>query len=400
MNNCTVLHQVKKFSSNFIFSGNSAPIANGVLVTDDHGRVLDLLENDDGLEDVLHIDGFLCPGFVNSHCHLELSHLFGKLPKKQGLVNFLKPIIEIRGASEETVQSAMIEADNAMLREGIVAVGDICNEPASFNVKAKSDIRYYNFVEVIGTDPAGAEERYNIGEKIYEQSSKFGLPCSIVPHAPYTISPELLARIDSLSANRDLPVCFHNQESDDERELFENRSGAFVDFYMERGLDIGFFNPNSKSSLSWMADNLSSSPRPMAVHNTYTTTNDIEMALEHNPNMYWCFCPNANLYIENRTPDFHLFTDFDDRITIGTDSLASNTQLSILDEIKTIARIDSSINLGTLIKWATINGAKYLGMSDDLGSFEVGSKPGVNLISSLSGGTGQLTQESKVKKLA
>ena len=70
---------MKKYLANFVFSAKSPPIPKGVLITDDHGMVLDVLENSDGLEDVLEVEGFLCPGFVNSHCHLELSHLRGML---------------------------------------------------------------------------------------------------------------------------------------------------------------------------------------------------------------------------------------------------------------------------------------------------------------------------------
>ncbi len=391
---------MRKISADIIYSNTSPPQENGVLIIEDDGTVLDMLDSTDGLDDIEYHSGAICPGFVNVHCHLELSHLFGVLPEKKGLLNFLKPIIEIRVADEDVVQAAMIEADAAMIAEGIVAVGDICNESVSFGIKLKSDIRYHNFVEVIGIDPEGAKGRFDIGDKVYKESIDMGLPCSIVPHAPYTISPDLLAFINNLSAEKKFPVCFHNQESEEERELFVHRSGAFVEFYKQRGLEIDFFNPTTDSSLAWMAENLSSASKLMAVHNTYTTIDDIKLASEYYPLMYWCFCPKANLYIEDNTPDFSLFKDYEDRITIGTDSLASNSGLSIIEELKTISLVDPTIDLKTLIKWATLNGAEYLGFAEELGSFEKGKKPGVNLISSLGEGGRQLVADSKVNKLA
>jgi len=391
---------VRKITADNIYSNVCPAINNGVLIVKDDGTVLDLLDSKDGLEDVEYHSGALCPGFVNAHCHLELSHLFGRLPQKKGLLNFLKPIIKIRAAEEEVILSAMIEADQSMVDNGIVAVGDIGNESASFKLKSKSKIQYHNFVEVIGFSPEEAEEKFKLGLNIFEQSLEMDLPGSVVPHAPYSVSPELLARINERSADQGFPVCFHSQESKAELALFQNRGGGLPELYRGMGVNIDFFQPSTKSSLAWMASNLSSAPKLMAVHNTFSTVDDIRMAMEYFPNMYWCFCPNANLYIEDTTPDFSLFVDFPHRITIGTDSLASNEVLSILEEIKTISTEDSTIDLASLIKWATINGAEYLGMADKLGSFEKGKKPGVNLISSLAENGQRLTADSKVHKLA
>ena len=391
---------MRKITADIIYTNAGAPRENGVLIVEDDGSVVEVLDLTAGLEGVETHRGALCPGFVNVHCHLELSHLFGKLPQKKGLLNFLKPIIELRVEEEEIVQAAMLEADKTMNKGGIVAVGDICNESVSFDIKLNSDIHYHNFIEVIGIDPSKSEERFGIGDKVYQESIQMGLPCSIVPHAPYTISPELLAKIDQLSEESGSPVCFHSQESEAERDLFQNRSGAFVDFYKGLGLEIDFFNPKNDSSVAWMASNLSSAHKLMAVHNTYTTPDDIVRALENHPEMYWCFCPKANLFIEDKTPDFSLFMDYAERITIGTDSLASNTSLSVLEELKTIALEEPTIELADLIKWATINGAEFLGMSEYLGSFERGKKPGVNLINSLNENDGHLTPVSQVTKLA
>jgi cytosine/adenosine deaminase-related metal-dependent hydrolase len=97
-------------------------------------------------------------------------------------------------------------------------------------------------------------------------------------------------------------------------------------------------------------------------------------------NVYWITCPNANLYIENRLPDYRHFIDTNANIAIGTDSLTSNWQLSILDEMKAIAKYQSYIPLEMLLRWATLNGAEALGFEDTLGSLVVGKTPGLNLL--------------------
>jgi cytosine/adenosine deaminase-related metal-dependent hydrolase len=147
---------VKKYLANFVFSAETAPILNGVLITDDGGTVLDVLENGEGLEDLIVVEGFLCPGFINSHCHLELSHLKGKMLEKRGLVDFIRPIIEMRKARPDVIQHAMQEAEEEMKTNGIVAVGDICNTGASFGLKSESELHYHNYIEIIGLDPAMA----------------------------------------------------------------------------------------------------------------------------------------------------------------------------------------------------------------------------------------------------
>jgi cytosine/adenosine deaminase-related metal-dependent hydrolase len=118
----------------------------------------------------------------------------------------------------------------------------------------------------------------------------------------------------------------------------------------------------------------------LLVHNTVSEQEDIDFAKTYFNQLFWCFCPNANLYIEKRLPKIDLFRKNRCKITLGTDSLASNHQLSILEEIKTIQYHFPQIPLTELIGWGTINGAEFLGMEQKLGSFVKGKSPGVVLI--------------------
>ncbi|HTK21183.1 MAG TPA: amidohydrolase family protein, partial [Mucilaginibacter sp.] len=113
--------------------------------------------------------------------------------------------------------------------------------------------------------------------------------------------------------------------------------------------------------------------------------------------VHFCFCPGANLYIESRLPKIDLFVDQGFNITLGTDSLASNTKLSILHEMHLIQEKFPAIGLQKLIEWGTVNGARYLGIADEKGTLEAGKTPGLNLISGLDGL--KITADSKVKRL-
>jgi cytosine/adenosine deaminase-related metal-dependent hydrolase len=135
--------------------------------------------------------------------------------------------------------------------------------------------------------------------------------------------------------------------------------------------------------------------RLLLVHNTFSESTDIKMAEHFFSNVFWCLCPNANLYIENKLPDIDLFRAMKSKITLGTDSLASNHQLSILNEIYTIQRHFEEIPLTELIQWGTLNGAELLGLENVLGSFERAKKPGVVHIDNIDLHTLKLTKLSK-----
>jgi cytosine/adenosine deaminase-related metal-dependent hydrolase len=130
------------------------------------------------------------------------------------------------------------------------------------------------------------------------------------------------------------------------------------------------------------------------VHNTVSEQQDIDFVQQYFNHAYWCLCPNANLYIEKQLPDIELFRRNNCRITIGTDSLASNHTLSILDEIKSIHQYFPQIPLTELLKWSTLNGAEFLGQEQKLGSFVKGKRPGVVLIENADLQTLQLKPET------
>ncbi|MFC2138814.1 amidohydrolase family protein [Bacteroidota bacterium] len=135
------------------------------------------------------------------------------------------------------------------------------------------------------------------------------------------------------------------------------------------------------------------------IHNIFTSEEDMQYLNDYLEKIYWVLCPNSNLYIENKLPRVDLIRRYSNNIAIGTDSLSSNHKLSVLEEIKTISKAFPSISLEELISWATINGAKALGIDDKYGSIEIGKNPGLNLIKSLDLSNLNLTDNSQVEVL-
>ncbi len=398
---------MKKLTADHIFPITSAPIKNGVVILDDQGKILalDRRENHDPASLEVH-RGAIVPGFINAHCHLELSHMKGVAKTGTGLLPFLHTVVNFRDVSQEQIDEAIEKGDREMYEAGIVAVGDISNKADTAAVKNKSKIRYYTFVEMFDfLKDEWAQKTFDGYYEVFkQQANENGNRKSCVPHAPYTVSSKLFQLINEAnqspitSHQSPVTVSIHNQETVHEDEFFLKKTGDFIEFYKEFKIPVDEFQPTGKPSIYYALKRMDPQQRTLFVHNTMTLPGEIRAAQEWSTaNCYWATCPNANLYIENRLPNYRHFLDTGAKVCIGTDSLTSNWQLSVLEEMKTIARFQSYVDFETLLRWATLNGAEALGFDDELGSIEVGKTPGLNLLDL--GESLKLMPATKVKRL-
>lgn len=390
---------ISYISATYIYPVTSAPLKNGVIAVDTDGRISAILTAEEaksaGITSILHYEGGLVPGFINTHCHLELSHLKAKIAKHTGLPGFVQQVMQQRQAEDDAVTAAMSEADQYMYDQGIVAVGDISNKLISKSVKEKSRIYYHTFIEAMGFNPLRAAEIMDAANRLKQDFKP--LAATVVPHAPYSVSAELLEQINIAAlVNNDL-ISIHNQETEDENNFFKYKTGSFLNLYRFLGLDIDFYQATGKTSLQSYLPALSEKQRTLLVHNTFTSKADLDFAGATHTELYWCLCPNANLYIESRLPQLELFRDANVKVTLGTDSLASNDQLSIIEEMKTLQE-NVRISFEELLSWATINGALCLGIEDRFGSLTVGKAPGINHVELQDEG-GQQVIKGGIKKL-
>ena len=336
-------------------------------------------------EGVEHLGGILSPGFVNCHCHLELSHLKGFIPEKTGMVDFLLAVLQHRDWAPEIIAESIHLGEMEMLRNGIVATGDICNTDHTIAVKQQGLLYYHNFIEATGFVEQTAEQRMGVARRVFEQFAQlYGLPIesnSIVPHAPYSVSPRLFDLITHFPGNHLLTM--HNQESLAENEFFGTGGGDFKRLYESHKIDISFFKPAGHSSLRHCVSHFLPNQSVILVHNAHTTREDANLLtgnLASGTNFYFCLCPNANVYIGNPLPDIEMLRASGVPIVVGTDSLASNNQLNIVAELKTIRKNFPHIPIAELLQWATVNGAKSLNVEGFIGSFRKGRRPGIVLI--------------------
>jgi len=348
-----------------------------VLILHDDGTVADIVNTADAGEDLEPVEGILSPGFVNCHCHLELSHMKDVIEEHTGLLNFVNQIVSKRYAQPEAIPAAIEKAEAEMVKNGIVAVGDICNTTDTLFQKEKGQIYYHNFVEVIGFEPAQAQQHFDTYKAVYDDyCRKFDArQVSLTPHAPYSVATPLWKLLDTFSGNHLLSI--HNQETPEENEWFLSGTGGFKALYERLQLEQVPVVPEGRASIQTYGAYLNPALQLLFIHNVFTTAGDIRYAQSRFPNAFWCLCPNANYYITNRLPDIPMMREQQAQLVLGTDSLASNYSLSIWDEIRRIQDHYPQIPIEELLSWATINGARALQISDRYGSFEKGKKPGV-----------------------
>jgi cytosine/adenosine deaminase-related metal-dependent hydrolase len=149
-----------KFKADELFDGNGFLGESNVLITSADGTIEAIVPVSEAGEDVEYHPGILSPGLVNCHCHLELSHLKGLIPKNTGLVDFVIGVMQQRNFPEEVIYNAIAGAEDEMLGNGIVAVGDICNTPHTIPQKKHGRLHYHNFIEATGFVPAFAQKRF------------------------------------------------------------------------------------------------------------------------------------------------------------------------------------------------------------------------------------------------
>ena len=404
---------MRLITSDILFTANDAPIRNGSIAVDEEGTIHEVIDpetdagkkflNQPGLPAVEFFPGFICPGFVNAHCHLELSYLKGKMSEGKGLLQFISEIVAKRDEfSSEKKKEAARQAEAEMKGNGIVAVGDICNTLDTAELKRNSLIRWHNFIEIFDIDPVRADAVFSEGVELAGQfAGNNGMDhISITPHAPYSVSVELLEKINSCAYENASLLTLHNQESAGENLMFREGTGDLFETMKKFGLSADRRLPTGFSSLSSTLVHLQRCHRIMLVHNTYTSPADVDWAGRYSSQVWWCLCPNANLFIENRLPNITMLAGkIPSRLLVGTDSYASNWSLSILDELKSISRHFPGIALDDMIRWSSRNGAEFFGLNRQLGTLEKGKKPGLNHLENVDVENQRLTDETTVHPL-
>ena len=316
---------------------------------------------------------------------------------------FINQINALRNTVDKEGRIKALEFQmDKMYKEGVSAMADISNCSESFACKAKSPMYTRTYLELFGSEPKDAQDVIEGGKELAKVAQEYGIDAALTPHSCYTMSPQLLA----MAAQEGLKsgfLSYHSQESDEEEELIISGTGALAENYKGRGLSTP--PVTGKPALLYFIDRLltfSQSPvqgKVLLVHNVAINQESVDYAKEHLADPYFAICPLSNIFIHRALPPLDMMRENGLKICLGTDSLSSNTILSIAKEIVCLHENFPHIKLEEIMEWACLNGAKMLGKEDELGSFEIGKKPGAVIIENIDWENFKLTDKSVTRRL-
>ena len=383
---------MRRIASKYLYdlsNDSLAPVKNGFVEIDDDGMVVRTGVCPDPVAEEEFYDGAIVPGFVNAHCHLELSYLKGMFRKGTGMAGFIDQINRLRDVKSPEEKKADIEAAmDGLWKQGVQAMADISNCADTFELKSRHPMYTRTFLEVFGTEPEQCEGVMEEVKALLAKAVALGLDAAPTPHSCYTMSPKLLTAA-SAAALESGYLSYHSEESDEEEEMIRSGSGPM----WENRKRAGMSTPpvSGQSSLEYFVDRLLDvhpapfSEKILLVHECSMDLSGMRLVKALMENAYIALCPLSNLFIHDTLPPVKLMMNERMNLCIGTDSLSSNDDLSMVKEMYCLQRNFPLLSLGELLQMACLNGARFLGKETVIGSIEAGKRPGLVLIEGLDG---------------
>ena len=376
------------------------PIRNGFVEFDDQdGTILNTGVCDAG--EVVN-EGAIVPGFVNAHCHVELSHLHGKFYKGSGMAGFIDQINALRDWAGRDVKQQLVQKwMDRMWADGVSAMADISNDDSSFDVKASHKMYTRTFLEVFGSEPHMCEGVMDEVTALNALADEKGIDAAPTPHSCYTMSPQLLSASAAAGLDKGY-ISYHSQESRQEEDLIMSGQG---EMYENRKRNNMSTPPvTGGSSLKYFITRLAEARKApydqkiLLVHNVCLKQDDIDAAKTVMNNVWWAVCPLSNIFIHNTLPPIDLMRVNNLSIAVGTDSLSSNDDLSMIKEIVCLHENFPHVPMGEIFTWASLNGARFLSKDNVLGTLEKGKRPGIVLVKGIDA-EGNVTKDSTSERL-
>ena len=393
---------MNRIAAKYVFPLTSPePLKNGFVEFEDDGTIVRTGVCADPSREAVFYDGAIVPGFVNAHCHVELSYLKGQFRKGTGMAGFIDQINELRDnkSPEEKVRD-LTEAMDRLWNQGVVAMADISNCADSFAIKACHPMYTRTFLEVFGTEPEDCEAVMEGVRKLKAVADGFGIDAAPTPHACYTMSPQLLTAVSAEGLQSGF-LSFHSEETEEEEEMLKTGSGKMWENRVRAGMSVP--PVTGKSSLLYFIDRLlDAHPAPfdehiLLVHECCMDQEGIDAVKAVMNHPFVAVCPLSNLFIHNALPPIGLMRRNGLKVCVGTDSLSSNDDLNIVDELYCLQRNFPEVPLGELLTWASRNGAEFLA-KPEFGTLAPGKRPGLVFIDHLDA-DGRLTAASKSRRL-
>lgn len=308
--------------------------------------------------------GVIFPALVNAHAHLELCALKDRIITHKGFGFWVKDLIEKRALLDhDTLREASEIGIREMLASRCGAVGEISSLGLTLEPVRKSGLAGVWFRESLGDHVSNTEKW---------ESRSSDLQISLSGHAPHTTSPEVLVKIKNRTRDRNAPFSIHLAESDEEMSFLTTAQGPWKDFLLSRGIDpkswgLPVESPVRHLHAIGILDN-----QTILVHMLQTDQTDLNII--HESGAHVCLCPRSNHALHGRLPNLDGMIQAGLKLCLGTDSLASVSSLSMLDEMAFVSKSFPMAAPERIFDMATLGGAAALGLDDRMGTLVPGKQ--------------------------
>ena len=306
------------------------------------------------------------PGLVNAHTHLAMTCLKGLIPSRPFDEWLARIPIAWNALSGDDVAASIALGAVRCVASGTVAVGDIAYGPESISIAADTGLGGTFFWEVLGID---LEE---LAQALYEaeypsdplSGCRGRLRCGISPHAPYTSGPRLIQGTHKIAMAQGTSFGIHVAESPAEDNLLIRGDGPLAG--LAERLAKGFASPGT-TTVRYL-DRLGVLDGALAIHCTRVTPRDIDLLAAKAAGVV--LCPRSNTYLHGGTAPVAALAASGVALGLGTDSLASNSDLDLFEEARALRAIDPTLSAKRILEIMTTEGAAALGIADRFGTIE------------------------------
>ncbi len=377
----------------YVFPVTSEPIPDGLLtIAGERIAAVGRQPGEGQIEDLGNVA--LLPGLVNAHAHLEFSDLSEPLGEPgMGFVDWIRQIIKLfrqeRGPSRGPVGRGLRES----IRSGTTALGEIAQPGWPADQFEGVALEATVFLELIAPTPDRVAPLLELAPQHLQADPSSlgrenGLPDGrsgrwrpgLSPHAPYSVLPQLLTAAVSLSAAARVPLAFHLAESREELQLLRSGSGPFRDFFDELGTcDPDLFGRGTRP-LDYLRT-LAAAHRTLIIHGNYLDRQEIAFLAQSAERMSVVYCPRTHAYFGHDRYPLEQMLSAGVTVGLGTDSRASSPDLSLLAEMRFVARRYPAVARDVVLRLGTIGGARALGRDQEIGSLEPGKYANLAVVS-------------------
>lgn len=323
-------------------------------------------------------DVALLPGMVNAHTHLDLSDRKKRLGKPgMAMSDWVRLVINERTTPKKKL-NAVANGATESIRHGVTTLGDIATYDPQDLATDECSPRALRFYEVIGFSQARAPSAHSGLVKKLKRSKAEGQPRfdgapmeGVAPHAPYTVSPPLLRQLVGTAAEWQLPVTFHLAESKEELDFLMTGAGGFQEILEERSMWDPWAVPRGSVPLDYLRI-LTRAPKALVVHGNYLERKELAFLSRHRDSMSLVYCPRTHAYFDHDPYPLETALSLGVRVCLGTDSLASNPDLSVLNEMRIAAARHPRVPGETILEMGTLASAHAMGLGHLVGALSPG----------------------------